>query len=224
MALPKNLAVIKQALLETFVYTPPLSAYKAARVLLFANLGYALGASPAINWGTLSAVLRGIRRVTPLGRILIVDKICPPSAAASIFARSGIQAALDAEMRIAPLDDLVMTAYPNPAPTQPDRITLRAPAYLSEFDSVIVVTTDSAIGYLRHLIPCQDTLSQETEATQHHDAFFTFGKFIHSAVVEHASHPQQIKVTWGEDLLALEQMLFSTNMPLYLQKLSKTQD
>lgn len=221
----KDLSTVKQSPLDHFVYTPPLSAYNAARVLLFVNLGYAIGANPAVNWGTVSAVLRGIRRVTPRGRILIVDKICPVSAAQSIFERLGLPNALDNEMRIAPLDDLIMTQYKNPLQQPYEQSEFSAPAYLSEFDSVIIVTSHAdqraGISYLSNLLPCSVPTPKEPQSGLYHDLFSTFGSYIHSTIVEVTKSPSDIQIIWGEDLLSVDKTACAGTSPEYLKNLHK---
>jgi hypothetical protein len=217
----KHLAGVLNATLAQFVYTPPQEAYGAARTLVCLNLGYRLGASSAVNWGTVGAVLRGLRRVSPHGRILMVDNVCPSSGAPAIYERLGIYDALDAEMRLATTDDLVLADYRNPSPLLHEVIS--APAYLDEFDCVIGVTTfeadangiKGAVAHLYHALPCGSPVKpHEGVSTRHHDIYHTLAHTIDGMVLEYRVG-QELNVAWGDDLLAVDEATcILTNTPL----------
>lgn len=207
----KHLAGIRNVPLADFLYTPPQTAYGAARTLVCLNLGYRAGASPALNWGTVGAVLRGLRRASPRGRILLVDNVCPSSGAPAIYQRLGLYDALDDEMRLATTDDLVLVEYRNPSPIVHEVIS--APAYLDEFDCVVGVTTfeatpngiQGAVAHLYHWLPCGSPVKpHETPQTRHHDVYQTLARMIDGAVLEYRIG-QELNVAWGDDLLAVDE-------------------
>lgn len=206
-----NLASVKSSNLDSFVYTPPDKAFGAFRILVNLNLGYAMGAPSAVNWGTVGAVLRGLRRATARGRILIVDKICPASASESIFDRVGLRESLDDEMRIAPVDALALDQFNNPASVV-QHTHMIAPAYLNEFDCVISVSsfehtpkeTKGAVTHLYHWLPCDSPVHPAEGIYRHHDIYHTLGHFIDGAVLECRIKHDHLEVVWGNNLLALD--------------------
>jgi len=208
-----NLASVSSALLDHFVYVPPTAAMKAARILVVANLGYAVGAAPALNWGTLAAVLRGLRRASPLGRILIVDRICPPSAAEAIFQRIGLTDALDPETRAAAVDALLKRAYPNPLPQPVRSASFLLPQYVSEFDCMILVGTAEAVNgrfkgsvaLLEHLLSCDTPPTDPADPLALYDLYHTLAPHVDAAVLEVRVSRDEIRVLSGENLLTLDE-------------------
>ncbi|XWX05510.1 DUF362 domain-containing protein (plasmid) [Aggregatilineales bacterium SYSU G02658] len=206
-------ASVTSASLEHFVFVPPTAAMKAARTLVLANLGYAPGAAPALNWGTLAAVLRGLRRASPLGRILIVDRLCPASSAEAIFQRIGLTDALDAEMRAAPVDALTRRAYPVPRTPPVHASSLSLPEYLSEFDCVVVVATAEAaagafkgsVSLLEHLLPCEAALPPRDDPQRYHDLYHTVAPHVDAAALEVRLSRDETRILSGSNLLALDE-------------------
>lgn len=135
----QDLAAVKSSNSESFVYTPPDSAFGAARILVKPNLGYPVGPPATISMAVLGAVLRGLRRASPLGRILIVEGVCSTATTAEIFQQRGLYEMLDGEMRTADADALIMKAYPNLLPEPVKYATMTAPEYIEAFDCVISV-------------------------------------------------------------------------------------
>ena len=66
----KDLASVKVAQCSSFVYTPPDAAFGALRTLIKID-------AKTVGLDTLGSVLRGLRRVNPLGRIVLVDRFGP---------------------------------------------------------------------------------------------------------------------------------------------------
>lgn len=228
-----DLASVTTASLNTFVYVPPDSALRAGRVLVLANLGYATGSAPALNWGTLAAVLRGLRRASPQARVLITDRVCPSSTAEALFARSGLDQALDQEMRAAPADALLGRVYDNPLPQPIHHATLPAPEALADFDSVIMVgvfdptrqPTVGLVSLLTHLLPCDFELAADTTPQRYHDLFFTLAPYVNALVLEVALPRADTRVLTGTNLLAVEQAactLTKTAPADYLEALQQT--
>ncbi|MCS6834419.1 MAG: hypothetical protein NZ750_00180 [Anaerolineae bacterium] len=199
-----QLATVKSAKTETFVYVPSDAAYKAARILLRANLGLTPGAPPSTTLEVLTAVLRGLRRASPLGRILIIDRICPSSSAERVFERLGLAERLDEEMRFAASDELVQKAYG----------PLQAPAYLEEFDCVVSLTgwgvengqVRSALEGLYGLARCDDAYLVGEGETRHRLVCDYLAPHIDDWIVELPRAPQREgQVVWGKDGLAVEE-------------------
>ncbi|MFQ3646720.1 MAG: hypothetical protein SNJ80_07280 [Anaerolinea sp.] len=208
-----QLASITSASLDYFVFVPPTAAMKAARILVLANLGYAPAAAPALNWGTLAAVLRGLRRASPLGRILIVDRLCPASSAEAIFQRIGLTDALDPEMRVAPVDALLRREYPVPLKSPASASSFSLPEYLSEFDCVVLVGTAEAtattfkgsVSLLEHLLACDATLPAPDDPQRYRDLYHTVAPHIDAAVLEVRVSRDETRILTGPYLPALDE-------------------
>ncbi len=225
-----QLASVTSAPLEHFVFMPPTAAMKAARTLVLANLGYAPNAAPALNWGTLAAVLRGLRRASPLGRTLIVDRICPASSAEAIFQRIGLTDALDAEMRAAPVDALTRREYPVPLKSPVSASSLSLPEYLSEFDCVVVVATAEAaaaafkgcVSLLEHLLPCDAALPPPDDRQRYQDLYHTVAPHVDAAVLEVRLSRDETRILSSTNLPALDETacrLLGQPVAEYLQTL-----
>jgi hypothetical protein len=229
-----HMAAVNSAPLDHFVYLPPDAALKAARILVLANLGYAPGAAPALNWGTLGAVLRGLRRASPRGRILLTDRICPVSSADAIFDRIGLRESLDDEMRAVPTDVLLRRDYANPLPQPLRHHLLVGPEALADFDCVVLVggleqradDLRALVSCLHHLLPCDFPLETPHTPQRYHDIFFTFAPHFDGAVLEAPVGQAQYRIFSGGDLLAVEQTACASlgvPVPLYLSALRQTQ-
>jgi hypothetical protein len=228
----RYLEPIKTAHLDSFVYVPPTPAMKAARVLVLANLGYAMGSAPALNWGTLASVLRGLRRATPFGRIVITDKICPVSSAEGIFERLGIQNALDEEMRIVASEGLLVRIYQNPL-VGAEFAEFTAPEALADYDCVVNVTTFEAnpkmtlgtLATLEHVLPCD--FSGVNKESLYHDLYWTLGTHIDDNVLEVRSKPTEIRVYSGENMLGVDVTVCNTlgvGIPSYITRIETTRE
>jgi hypothetical protein len=202
----KDLAAVKVADSETFVYTPPPQAYGAALILVKPNLGYPVQPPATVSMPILAAVLRGLRRASPKGRIVVVEGVCGKMSVVDIYEKHGLMQHLDAEMRAGDAEKLVMKRYPNlsPAPVKYDEMT--APEYLSYYDCIISVGAfkktilhdrpliSASLKNLYGLFP-RDVYHgrSKTSRGQLHrpsvsevlkDIYFSIGHLVHGAVVD----------------------------------------
>lgn len=134
-----DLAAVKTANADNFVYVPPDKAFGAARILVKPNLGYMAKPPATVSMHVLGQVLKGLRRATPLGRILIVEGNSTGTSMYEIYKKHGIHDLLDDEMRIAGMDELPVKEYPNTSPEPVKYQRMIAPEYVEEFDCVISV-------------------------------------------------------------------------------------
>jgi hypothetical protein len=89
--------------------------------------------------GVLSAVLEGLRRVSPAAEILIVEGVCSSVSLTDIASRHGLYKLFDEGMQLLDADQLPLRDYANRSP-QPVRFqSMTAPALLSEVDCCISV-------------------------------------------------------------------------------------
>lgn len=135
----RDLASVNTASSDSFAYMPPDAAYNAARILVKPNMGYPVGPPATVSLKVLGAVLRGLRRASPLGRILIMEGTTSTLTAEEIFAKNGLMNLLDEEMRVTDAENLIMKDYPNLLPEPVKYAEMTAPAYIEEFDCVISV-------------------------------------------------------------------------------------
>lgn len=135
----KDLASVKSTNSESFVYMPPDAAFSAARILVKPNLGYPVGPPATVSMPVLEAVLRGLRRASPVGRIVIMEGVTSNESAETIFEKLGVLDLLDNEMRITSAEDLIMHDYPNLSPEVVKFETMTAPEYIKDYDCVISV-------------------------------------------------------------------------------------
>lgn len=135
----KDLTTVKNADLDAFVYTPPVEAFGASRILVKPNLGYQAKPPAVVSLPVLSAVLRGLRRASPSARILIVEGVTGDINVHETFAYHGLTDIIDSEMRLAGIEELFMKAFPNLNPNPVKYNEMIAPAYIEEFDCVISV-------------------------------------------------------------------------------------
>lgn len=201
-----DLAAVKTANSDSFVYTPPDAAFGAARILVKPNLGYPVPPPATVSMKVLGAVLRGLRRATPLGRILIMEGTTSKMSAEEIFQKNGLMELLDNEMRVTDAENLIMKDYPNLSPEPVKYETMTAPEYLEEFDCVISVgafkrTTlngehliSASLKNLYGVFP-RDVYSARSPNARGHlhrpgvteilrDVYFTVGQHIDGAVVD----------------------------------------
>ena len=134
-----SLSTVRTANAETFVYVPPETAWNAGRILVKPNLGYPVGPPATVSMDVLGAVLRGLRRASPNGRILIIEGVSSKQPVEAIFEKSGLSALLDSEMRVADAESLIMAEFPNLLAEPIKYKHMTAPAYIAEFDCKISV-------------------------------------------------------------------------------------
>lgn len=132
-------AAVQTANADAFVYVPPESAWNASRILVKPNLGYPVGPPATVSLPVLAAVLRGLRRASPQGRILIVEGVCSPTSIETIFQQRGVYDLLDKEMRVADAETLQMKEFPNRLAEPVKYRSMTAPAYIEEFDCKISI-------------------------------------------------------------------------------------
>ncbi|HEY9738685.1 MAG TPA: DUF362 domain-containing protein, partial [Trichocoleus sp.] len=77
------------------IYTPPVSAVNARRILVKPNLGYPVGPPATVSMTVLKQVLRGLRQANSQAEILIVEGVCSPTAFEKIMAKNGLYDLLD---------------------------------------------------------------------------------------------------------------------------------
>lgn len=134
-----DLALVKTASVDSFVYTPPDVAFNAAQILVKPNLGYPVRPPATVSLPVLAAVLRGLRRASPVGRIVIMEGVTGDYDPLDVFARLGVPDLLDEEMRIGSAEDTRMIDYPNLLPEPVKYASMTAPGYIRGFDCVISV-------------------------------------------------------------------------------------
>lgn len=134
-----DLAMIKTANSESFVYSPPDAAFNAAQILVKPAMGYAVRPPATVSLPVLAAVLRGLRRASPVGRIVILEGVTTEQNAVEVLRRLGVPDLLDEEMRIGSAEDVLMAEYPNLLPQPVKYASMTAPAYIAGFDCVISV-------------------------------------------------------------------------------------
>ncbi|MDQ7026709.1 MAG: hypothetical protein Q9P01_01560 [Anaerolineae bacterium] len=218
----KNLASIKTADSQSFGYTPPDAAFGALLTLIKIDV-------KTVRLAIFGAVLRGLRRANPLGRLVIIDRF----ASREEFVASGIIDFMDDEMRATTITNLIMQNYRNLSP-QPQRYaTLTAPSYLGEYECVISVggltEKGASLANLTNVFVegrmKADDESERIEIEQVDelaDVYFSVGHFVHGAVVDLGeSHD---KVIWGDDLLAVDETAYrmaDKSIPAYLDTIRK---
>jgi hypothetical protein len=134
-----NLAAIKTSNSDSFVYVPPDAAFNAARILVKPSLAYGAGHPATVSIDVLGAVLRGLRRVSPLGRILIVEGMTGQGNIHERYESHGIKDILDRETILADAEELLLKQFPNTSPAPAKYQTMLAPGYIEEFDCVISI-------------------------------------------------------------------------------------
>jgi hypothetical protein len=214
----KDLAAVKVAQRSSFVYIPPDVAFGALRTLIKID-------TKTVGLETLGSVLRGLRRVNPLGRIVLVDRFDSREA----FEATGFLDLMDDEMRATTIANLTMQNYRNLSP-QPDRyLTVTAPAYFGEYECVLTVTglaSDSAsLANLANVFVegriKEGGKSERIEIERIDelaDVYFTVGHRVHGAVVDLGATVD--KVVWGDDLLAVDETAYrlaENSAPEYIQ-------
>jgi len=142
-----NLAIMRPEIDQTvnvadtnsFIYTPPLSAIAAKRILVKPNLGYPHKAPVTVSMKVLAKVLQGLRAVNPTAEILIVEGVCSALSLQEICDRQGLGNLLDKGMQVLDADTLPCQEYPNLQPNPIRFKTMLAPILLTEVDCRITV-------------------------------------------------------------------------------------
>ncbi|MDX2078271.1 MAG: DUF362 domain-containing protein [bacterium] len=137
----KSLRAINNAKIESFVYMPPAQAFGATRILVKPNLGYPNPPPVTVSMPVLGAVLRGLRRASPMARIVIIEGVADSQSAERIFKQLGVMDLLDDNMRVADAESLLMHDYDNKSPAPIRFKTMTAPTYIGEYDCCISVGT-----------------------------------------------------------------------------------
>lgn len=123
-----------------FIYTPPVAAKGATKILVKPNLGYPKGPPVTVGMPVLSKVLQGLRQASPQAEILVVEGVCSKLSLTEIAGKNGLYDILDAGMTVLDADTLSCIAYPNQSP-QPVRYSeMWAPKLLQEVDCRISVS------------------------------------------------------------------------------------
>ncbi|MCU0480088.1 MAG: DUF362 domain-containing protein [Anaerolineae bacterium] len=202
----KSSDIVSTAKVESFVYMPPPAAFGAALILVKPNLGYPLPAPVTVSLPVLGAVLRGLRRASPLGRIVITEGVADEQSAERIFKQLGVLELLDDNMRIADAESLLMAEYENIAPNPVRFPTMTAPKYIGDYDCCISVGTfkrsihkdqphvSASINNLFGVFPREKYHHQNVHLRgQLHrpsvpevlrDVYFTVGRYFHGSVVD----------------------------------------
>lgn len=134
-----QLAAVKTARVEAFVYIPPAAAFGAGRILVKPNLGYAAPPPAVVSLPVLAAVLRGLRRAAPAARIVIIEGVCSDRPLLEIAEKHGLHTIMDDNTLVGDAETLTMQEYPNRLPQPVKYASMTAPAYLADFDCVISV-------------------------------------------------------------------------------------
>jgi hypothetical protein len=159
--------LVSSASAGSFVYLPPDAAFGAARTLVVTTA----------SQSTLRAILRGLRRATPVGRIVVIAE---PDSVADL---------LDREMRAAPLSEFIMADYDG----------LSAPAYFADYDCCIVAGTADGDDDSPALAALVTAVSAPADVTGDQVAA-ALAPHIAGAVVEIPGE----RVIWGADLAAVD--------------------
>lgn len=232
----KDLASVKSTNASSFAYLPPNAAFDAMRILVKPNLGYLAKPPATVSLDVLGAVLRGLRRASPMGRIVVIEGVTSDKGVQAVFDELGVLSLLDREMRITDTDNLIMHEYPNVL-TEPIHYTsMTASEYIKDYDCVIsvgafkrtvqddTVQISASIKNLMGIFPRQKYQQEFQHANIDElltDIYFTVGHHFDGAVVDltqkyisddaRSDREDDVaypvgKVVWGDDLLAVDEV------------------
>jgi uncharacterized protein DUF362 len=206
MAKLKDLAMVKSVNSDNFVYTPPDAAIAAWRILVKVNVAYDDKRSASVSLPVLAAILRGLRRASPLGRIVIVENATSEKKLAEIYETLNTMDLLDKEMRMTSVNTMLMENYRNLSPEPVEYKTMSAPGYIRAYDCVITVGAfkkiieqdESVISAstmnLYSFLPSDESQGRSINADSQlqeanisdvlKDVYFSIGHFFHGAVLD----------------------------------------
>ena len=243
----KDLASVKSTNASNFAYLPPDSAFDAMRILVKPHLDYSSENPARVSLDILGAVLRGLRRATPLGRIVVMDGIIDEKGVEAVFEELGIISLLDKEMRITDSDNLIMLNYPNRLSDPIIYPSMTASGYIREYDCVISlgafkrttqndkVEISASLHNLMGIFPQEKYQADFASANIDDlltDIYFTIGHHIDGAVIDlsqkylgddNTAYPVG-RVVWGDDLLAVDEVacqLADEPVPDYIENIRK---
>jgi hypothetical protein len=198
----KDLAAVKSTAANTFAYLPPDKAIDAGLILVVADIAYPKPHPVTVSQSVLGAVLRGLRRASPTGRIVLVGGIAVDEPVQSIFGSLGIPEMLDREMRYADTEELLDDKFINRLEKPFKFAELVAPAYLHSYDCVVNLSTfkktsqiaGASLLNLVGLLP-RRIYSRQSEqvrgqvfepnlADNLKDIYFTLGEHIDAVVID----------------------------------------
>lgn len=211
-----DLSSIKTAKSDSFVYTVPMAAFDAIRIMVI----YTDANAARISEDLLSSVLRGLRRANPTARILIIEET----------QSERITRLIDDNMRATTTDELIMTAYHNQWPGESDFPTLTAPEYVEDYDCCISLCAldvgngqvKASVDNLRALIDHEAHPEEELTTLRPEDLYFTYGFFFDGAVIELDG-----QIVWGDNLLGADETaarIANVPKPDYLASIRAHQD
>jgi len=202
----KSSTIVSTAKVESFVYMPPPAAFGAALILVKPNLGYPKPAPATVSLSVLGAVLRGLRRASPIGRIVIAEGVADEQSAERIFKQLGVMDLLDDNMRIADAESLLMAEYDNISPNPVRFQTMTAPKYIADYDCCISVGTfkqsihkdkphvsaslNNLVGvfprekYHHNNMHLRGQLHRPSIPEVLQDIYFSVGRYFHGSVVD----------------------------------------
>ncbi|MEO0738274.1 MAG: DUF362 domain-containing protein, partial [Cyanobacteria bacterium J06649_12] len=96
-----------------FIYSPPVAAQGATRILVKPNLGYPKGPPVTVGMSVLSRVLQGLRQAAPQAEILVVEGVCSKLSLGEIAGKNGLYDILDEGMAVLDADRQRRAAYPH---------------------------------------------------------------------------------------------------------------
>lgn len=202
----KSSDIVSTAKVESFVYMPPPAAFGAALILVKPNLGYPQPAPATVSLPVLGAVLRGLRRASPIGRIVITEGVADEQSAERVFKQLGVMDLLDDNMRIADAESLLMAEYENISPNPVRFQTMTAPKYIGDYDCCISVGTfkqsihkdqphiSASLNNLFGVFPrekyhhnnsnLRGQLHRPSVPEVLQDVYFSVGRYFHGSVVD----------------------------------------
>jgi len=218
----KDLAMVKSANAGNFAYLPPDSAFDAMRILVKPHLGLSGKSSGKVSLSVLEAVLRGLRRASPMGRIVVLDSVVSDKPADELFEEIGVTDFMDREMRITHSDNLINHPYKNRLPDPYHYQFMEASEYIKDYDCVISLGAFEHSGGVRaalynllSIFP-REIYGDDFDALNTDDlikdVYFSIGHYFNGAVIDLTEkivdgQAESVgKVVWGDDLLAVDEV------------------